>query len=378
MLSTDHLATNLKYYREKSALTQKEVAERLGYSEKSVSKWEKGGSLPPLPVFFRLAELFHIPSEELLSEERSLRYLLGIDGGGTKTAFALTNETGRHIKSTVKGACNPNDIGMESTLALLKEGICEVCAGIPASRIALFAGIAGGGLASDRVTALRDFFRSFGFLAFDNGSDLENLIALREEDPCVLVIMGTGFITYALDGERRQRVSGWGQLFEEGGSGYALGRDTVIAALRASDHSGAPTRLSDFLAERIGESAESHLTAFYRGGKRYIASFSDLVFTAAEEGDAVACEILERNASFAAKMIDTAAEHLPSHKDRPIPVLFSGGLTRREDILFPLLKKYVKNPALTLKRLSKEPIEGALLRAKRLIDTPIPKGEKTC
>lgn len=378
MLSTDHLAANLKYYREKSALTQREVAERLGYSEKSVSKWEKGASLPPLPVFFRLAALFHISSEELLSEERTMRYLLGIDGGGTKTAFALADERGRRIKSTVKGPCNPNDIGMEGTLSVLREGICEVCEGIPAARIALFAGIAGGGLAPDRMAALRDFFRGFGFLAFDNGSDLENLIALTEENPCVLVIMGTGFITYALDGEKRQRVSGWGQLFEEGGSGYALGRDAVIAALRATDRSGAPTRLSALLEERIGESADRHLSAFYQGGKRYIASFADTVFAAAEEKDAVACEILERNAAFAARMIDTAAGQLGAVGARPIPVLFSGGLTKRANILFPLLKKYGRTPALRLCRLEKEPIEGALLRAERLLDRPMPKGDKTC
>ena len=50
--------SNLKYYRTKKGLTQKELAEEIGYTEKSVSKWEKGKGLPTAEMLIRLSELF--------------------------------------------------------------------------------------------------------------------------------------------------------------------------------------------------------------------------------------------------------------------------------------------------------------------------------
>ena len=73
-------------------------------------------------------------------------YFLGIDGGGTKTVFKLVDENGIAIREIRKGAANPNDIGMENAITLLRSGISEVCQGIPYSDITMFAGIAGGGL----------------------------------------------------------------------------------------------------------------------------------------------------------------------------------------------------------------------------------------
>ena len=54
-------------------------------------------------------------------------YFLGIDGGGTKTLFKMVDENGAVIREIRKGAVNPNDIGMENAIALLRSGISEVC-----------------------------------------------------------------------------------------------------------------------------------------------------------------------------------------------------------------------------------------------------------
>ena len=68
-------------------------------------------------------------------------------------------------------------------LSVLEEGIREACRGIPFSKITLFAGIAGGGLSGDNALVLRRFFEGFSFFAFENGSDVENLAALSDEEP---------------------------------------------------------------------------------------------------------------------------------------------------------------------------------------------------
>lgn len=360
-------AENLRHYRTKQNLTQRQLAEKIGYTEKSISKWEGGNALPTMEITITLADLFNISLEEMLFEKNSCYYFLGIDGGGTKTAFKLTDENGTVLQAIQKGSCNPNDIGMENAMVLLKEGIGEVCKGIPYSKVTLFAGISGGGLTGDNINALRNFFRKFGFFAFDNGSDIDNLIALTEKKKSIIVIMGTGFIVYASNGEEHKRIGGWGQFFDDGGSGYTLGRDAITAALCDSDGSGEPTLLSTLFAQRLGEDAVKHLAMFYKGGKRYIADFAELVFIAAQKGDAVAKRILEKNMAYTAQKIDTAARYLATPTEE-IPVLFSGGLTKKDAVLFPLINNYLSQKNCKLIRLQEEPVDGALKKAVSLFE----------
>lgn len=360
-------AENLKHYRTKRGYTQKQLADRIGYTEKSVSKWESGHALPTVALLLQLAELFCVSLDELMFEKTVHHYFLGIDGGGTKTMLKLTDENGSVLRKIEKGSCNPNDIGIENAIDVLKNGINEVCAGIPYSNVSMFAGISGGGLTGDNNKVLNGFFGKFGFYAFDNGSDIENLVALSEYEKCVLVIMGTGFIVYALNGVQRKRIAGWGQFFEDGGSGYTIGRDVITAVLSETDGSGAHTCLSALLQERLGETTERHLAKFYKGGKRYIASFSDLAFEAAAAGDATALNILEKNMTFAAEKINTAIMHISPHTHvEALPVLISGGISEKEKILFPLIKKRLINDKCQLIRIEKEPVDGALKRAEAI------------
>lgn len=294
---------------------------------------------------------------------------MGIDGGGTKTSFKLVDENGVVVNKIIKGSSNPNDIGMENTFALLKDGIGDVCKGIPYSGITLFAGLSGGGMTSDNARQLNRFFNKFGFYAFDNGSDIENLVSLSDYEKSILVIMGTGFIVYALNGTKRKRISGWGQLFDEGGSGYTLGRDAITAVLCAGDGSGQQTALTSLLEQKLGETAEKHLAKFYQGGKRYIAEFSEIVFTAAQHGDKVSIEILEKNMSFVADKINTAMKVLTDGSNtQSIPVLFSGGISKKDDVLFPLIEKHMAGVNARLISIKNDPVDGALRRAKDIFE----------
>ena len=372
MSRTNKVAENIKNYRLKYDLTQKQLAEKIGYTEKSISQWEQGNAVPPTETLLKLADVFKLSLDELIFGKTHCYYFLGIDGGGTKTLFKLVDENGVEVNQVCKASSNTNDIGIENTFTVLNDGISEVCKGINFSQITMFAGLSGGGLTSDNAQRFRSFFSKFGFCMFDNGSDIENLISLSDYEKSVLVIMGTGFIVYALDKEKRKRVSGWGQFFDEGGSGYTLGRDAITAVLCAGDGSGEQTEMTNLMFERLGETAEEHLTKFYQGGKRYIASFSDLVFEAAEKGDKIALEILEKNMKFVAHVISTAAAEFTGEEN--IPVLFSGGISKENDVLFPLIEKYITVPNCNLARLESEPIDGALRRAKNIYEEKM-KGE---
>ena len=62
------VAKNIVILRKQQGLTQTELAERLHYTDKSVSKWERAEGLPDVFVLTQLAELFGVSVGDLLSE----------------------------------------------------------------------------------------------------------------------------------------------------------------------------------------------------------------------------------------------------------------------------------------------------------------------
>ncbi len=62
------VSTNLTALRKKREWTQAELAEKINYSDKSVSKWERGEALPDLKVLTKLAELFGVTVDYFVTE----------------------------------------------------------------------------------------------------------------------------------------------------------------------------------------------------------------------------------------------------------------------------------------------------------------------
>lgn len=324
-------AENLKQLRRKANLTRRELAQQIGYTDKAVEKWEAGQSQPPLDVICRIADVLGVRLEELVFERsHAIRYFLGIDGGGTKTTFLLEDAEGNGKAQCVLGPSNPNDIGMERCLEILRAGIDCVTAGMDRSEIAVFAGIAGS-LGGDHALQIRKVLEGMQFGFASNGSDTDNALelCLRGGDG-VAVIAGTGSVAFAQNHGERKRVGGWGYLLDSGGSGYNLGRDALEAAFRAHDGRGPETILHDRIEAHLKKPLEDAVPELYGGGKRLIASLAPLVFEACDEEDAVATDILEKNADYLAELIRTAAGFV---EKRPVRVVVCGGLAARSDLL---------------------------------------------
>lgn len=66
----DNLSKNLVTYRKHLGLTQAELADKLNYSDKAVSKWERGDSIPDLVVVKQIADIFGVTIDELISEPK--------------------------------------------------------------------------------------------------------------------------------------------------------------------------------------------------------------------------------------------------------------------------------------------------------------------
>ncbi len=65
------IAKNLSELRRQNKLTQLEVAEKLNYSDKAVSKWEQGESLPGIEVLYKLAKLYGVSMDYIVGEEQA-------------------------------------------------------------------------------------------------------------------------------------------------------------------------------------------------------------------------------------------------------------------------------------------------------------------
>ena len=68
----NQIGANIASYRKRSGLTQAGLAERLNYSDKAVSKWERGESIPDVLILMQLAEQFEIRVEDLLVDPNAL------------------------------------------------------------------------------------------------------------------------------------------------------------------------------------------------------------------------------------------------------------------------------------------------------------------
>ncbi|MBQ7983373.1 MAG: XRE family transcriptional regulator [Clostridia bacterium] len=345
-------------------MTQKMLADAVGYSEKTVSKWETDGCIPPVETLFRIAGVFRTDLNTLFAGDDAVCFL-GIDGGGTKTAFALADHEGNVLRRLRLDPCNPFDVGIERAKAVLEDGIRQICAGMPLSSVAVFAGLAGckSGEFADGIDA---FLQQFGFAMAALDSDNENIIAagLAGRDG-ITVILGTGICSFAVQGMRHDRIAGWGYLFDEGGSAYNIGRDALSQYYSACDGSGETSGLTRRIREVTGCPETELLSRLYEGGKKRIASYATLVFEEAEKGDAAACAILRRNMGEAARIIRAALARFPETA-RDIPVVLAGGMTEQPLLLSYLREALGEECRGRLELLRVPPVDGALMKARTL------------
>ena len=66
------IGRNIVSYRKRNGMTQAQLAEKLNYSDKAVSKWERGESVPDVPTLVQLAEQFDVTVNDILVDPDAL------------------------------------------------------------------------------------------------------------------------------------------------------------------------------------------------------------------------------------------------------------------------------------------------------------------
>jgi N-acetylglucosamine kinase-like BadF-type ATPase len=230
------------------------------------------------------------------------RYVMGVDGGATKTLAAVLDLRERVLHVGHAGPSNQDAVGAQAAVKALMEaadGAIEHAGIDPGELCAAVLAIAG--------TDTDDVARNVRAARTDAWLVVNDVVAAWATatggGPGVAAIAGTGSNVFGVgerDGETRAwRAGGWGHVLGDEGSGYWLGVQSIKAALRDREASGPRTALTDAAAAFFGQpSVEAVAQCVYSKPltKGEIAAFAIETAKLAERGDAVACELYERGA----------------------------------------------------------------------------------
>jgi N-acetylglucosamine kinase-like BadF-type ATPase len=256
------------------------------------------------------------------------RVFAGIDGGGTKTVTVLVDESGTEINRHISGTSNPAVIGFDACIEVLVGSMRAVAAesGTQLPLTGGWIGLAGFDRPGDRqriAPALHG--------AITNpilGNDGELVLAELPERLGVAVIAGTGSIAFGRNAAgQRGRAGGWGHIFGDEGSGWALGTEGLRAIAEHIDGLGPATALTALVQEAWSLDDPSQIVSRAYDpatGKREIAALSSLVIEAGCNDDEVANHIIGTEAGKLANQVIAVARRL-GFTDA-LPLSMSGGL----------------------------------------------------
>lgn len=258
-----------------------------------------------------------------------MSYVLGIDGGGTKTTCVLMADTGQILGRGEGGPANYQTVGLEVVKSSLKSAIhgAFAAAGHPQLPIqAMGLGLAGVGRPGDIQTleTLIQELQNSQELPMIESLNAENLIICSDSaialaggtgtDIGIVVIAGTGSHIFGKNPQgKTKRVGGWGYLLGDEGSAYFIAIQGLQAALKAYDGRLPFTCLIEHFQTHLNlNNLEELVDVIYRRGwqAKDIAALAPLVDRAAAAGDAIADQIIENAATELALSVQVAAEAL--------------------------------------------------------------------
>jgi N-acetylglucosamine kinase-like BadF-type ATPase len=267
---------------------------------------------------------------------------LGVDGGGTKTRFALVDGEARLLAEAQCGTTYHPQVGLDGVRATLREGIDAVLAsaGIgPADLRHAFFGLPAFGEDS-RVDPLLDAIprELLGHGRYACGNDM--VCGWAGSFACgdgINIVAGTGSIGYGQRRGHAARAGGWGEVFSDEGSAYWIAVQGLNAFSRMADGRLPMGPLHAMLREHLGIGPDLDLCAHVYGesamSRGEIAQLSRLVAAAAEDGDAAACAIFRQAGEELAAIADALRGTLGFEADEPVRVSWSGGAFSAGELL---------------------------------------------
>lgn len=295
-------------------------------------------------------------------------YVIGVDGGATKTVAALADLKGKILRLAKSGPSSPRNVGPKLAAKNIAEGIGKVLGKEILSTFIGLPAVEEEGWRKEKL--LR------GLLKFKKISPIfkgkvkigsDQIVAYRsgtEEKEGVLLIAGTGSVAHGWWGEKEVKVSGWGWLADEGGA-FFIGQRVFQAVLKDLDDRGPKTLLTKLIFKELKiKKEEEFLNFVYQNPIEIIPSFSILVDKATKKEDRVAKDILIEAAKELTLSAITVIKKLtpPFARERAgFPLVLVGSLFKSK-IFLNEVKKEIKKFAPKVQFIfpKKDPVIGAV------------------
>lgn len=300
-------------------------------------------------------------------------WYIGVDGGGTKTAIAVSADNAIPKVETRRSGCSYQAVGVEKAVDTIVEGVfsCLDEAGIALENCAgccLGVPCYGESMEYDHLMVDR-LQKRLSPLPIHVVNDVEvGWAGALECEPGIHIVAGTGSIGYGIgeDGHSA-RCGGWNEFFGDEGSCYWIGREAMSLFTKQADGRIPKGPLYEivknecqllediqFIDQVINELAP------YRDR---VAAFQIYAYKAAQMGDVTACNLYERAAHELAMLVGALRKELVFSENTKVS--YSGGLFQTGDLILKPFEKEIAAHHCNLQPPKGNAIHGALLLAIR-------------
>lgn len=305
-----------------------------------------------------------------------MKYLIGLDGGGTKTKCVITDYNFNPLYECQGGPSNFLIIGTEKVSETILSLVLECVNHLKISTndvTSIFIGTTGAGRPNDAQKLKDDFtayaqLKGYSFNAFNVDSDariaLEGAFSGKSGS---LLIAGTGSVIFGKDSMNHiHRVGGFGRLIGDEGSGNTIGRRGINQVAKDLDGRAEKTLLTILLREDFGISDTSQLiTEVYRNNFD-MASFAPKVIYAAQEGDKAAIKILDEESSELLYHVQSIFKMLG---EETMKLSLVGGTIATDNFYAEMFKRKIETqlPKVKITAAENPPEIGAAFMAKSMV-----------
>ncbi len=262
--------------------------------------------------------------------------ILGVEGGGTKTAWCLVERTDATFGVIGQGKLPPSNFRLQTPdrlKAIFRELPREI------DRAGVF--LAGCGTAEDRQSLSRLCAEIWPNARIITGSDRESGVAAAlEHGDGIVVSAGSGSSVTGRRGERIERAGGWGHILGDTGGGYFLSIQALRLILREYDLQRVERPFTVKILQALSLNNFDELVRWAQtADKMEVALLTRVVFEAAAGGDPRITEIIENGAQALCDYTETIASRL--HLLAP-KVMLMGGLFYRDSIYTHAFRRRLK------------------------------------
>jgi N-acetylglucosamine kinase-like BadF-type ATPase len=296
------------------------------------------------------------------------RFVLGVDGGATKTLAAVLDMDTNELCLGHAGPSNQDAVGATAAVRAVLEAADDAItqAGVSPQRLAA-AVLAIAGTDTEAIASNLHAVRTEDWLVVNDV--VAAWATATGTGPGVAVISGTGSNVFGVGpGDAPWRAGGWGHLLGDEGSGFWFGIQSIKAALSDREASGPETALTDRAPAFFGfETVEQLATHVYSKPltKGEISAFAVETAKLAHAGDAVACELYVTGARELSRQIGAVIEQTGLQGGFPVGLI--GGAFKAGDVFVDPLTDAIheRAPEAHIERVQLAPVGGSLLLAAR-------------